>query len=196
MPDQLLMLVLFAFVSTFSPGPNNMLLLASGANIGLTRTIPHILGVALGFGLMLFLVGLGAKELFTLLPFLHQVLNWGCIAFLFYLALKIACSRAQLTAQDYRPMSFLSAVAFQWINPKGWSMALTAVSVYNPQASMLGLLVVTSTFILVNIPSCTSWVYAGEKISRLLQKPLHIRLFNFFMAALLIAATVPMLQSA
>lgn len=86
--DHLIALSLFVFVSTFTPGPNNMMLMASGANIGVSRTVPHILGVAFGFGLMVFLVGIGAQVLFEHFPMLHQILNLGCIAFLFYLALK------------------------------------------------------------------------------------------------------------
>ena len=191
--DQIIMLVLFAFVSTITPGPNNMMLMTSGANIGLIRTIPHILGIALGFGLMVFLVGIGAKELFTIFPHLHKVLNWGCIAFLFYLAIKIIMNRPQISTSSYRPMTFLSAAIFQWVNPKGWSMALTAVSVYNPSATFFGLLLVTLTFVLVNIPSCTTWVYAGQRISSLLKNPAHVRIFNFTMSALLVGSTLPML---
>lgn len=195
MADQLFALILFAFVSTFTPGPNNMMLMTSGANIGLRRTLPHIMGVALGFGLMLFLVGVGAKELFAAFPHLHQILNIGCIIFLFYLALKIALSQPPTASNssDYRPMTFLSAVLFQWLNPKGWSMALTAVSVYNPEATLVGLLVITVTFIVVNIPSCTTWVFAGQKISLILKNAAHVRVFNWLMSGLLVVSTLPML---
>lgn len=193
MLDHLIALALFAFVSTFTPGPNNMMLMASGANIGLSRTIPHILGVALGFGLMVFLVGVGARELFAVFPVVHQLLNAGCVAFLFYLAIKIAKSSPSFEQSNFRPMTFISAAMFQWVNPKGWSMALTAVSVYNPEASLYGLLLITITFIMINIPSCTTWVFAGQKISLLLKSTTHVRVFNLLMSGLLVASTLPML---
>lgn len=190
--DQFVALALFAFVSTFTPGPNNMMLMASGANIGLSKTIPHILGVALGFGLMVFLVGVGARELFVLFPWLHQILNVACIAFLVYLAIKIAISVPSDAKGTFRPMTFLSAAMFQWVNPKGWSMALTAVSLYNPESSLFGLALITSTFILVNIPSCTTWAFAGQKISLLLKSQRHVRVFNVSMSCLLLVSTLPM----
>lgn len=192
MLDQLIALALFAFVSTFTPGPNNMMLMASGANIGLSRTVPHILGVAFGFGLMVFLVGVGARELFVLLPQLHQILNIACIAFLVYLAIKIAMSQPVEDKGNFRPMTFLSAAMFQWVNPKGWSMALTAVSLYNPESSIYGLVLITITFITINIPSCTTWVFAGQKISLLLKSARHVRVFNLTMSGLLLASTLPM----
>ncbi|PWI32581.1 lysine transporter LysE [Vibrio albus] len=191
--DQIIALTLFAFVSTFTPGPNNMMLMTSGANIGFIRTLPHVLGVIFGFGLMVFLVGIGATEVFRLFPGLHQALTWACMAYLIYLAVKIGLSRPEMSNQTYRPMSFLSAAMFQWVNPKGWSMALTAVSVYNPAATLHGLLIVTLTFILVNFPSTTSWVFAGQKISGLLKNQAHIRIFNIVMAATLIGSTLPMM---
>ncbi len=190
--DHFIALALFVFVSTFSPGPNNMMLLASGANIGVSRTIPHILGVALGFGMMVFLVGIGVQNLFEHFPALHQILNSLCIVYLLYLAFKIATSKPSLENQDYKPMTFLSAAMFQWVNPKGWSMALTAVSLYNPEASMYGLILITLTFVAINIPSCTTWVFAGKQISQLLKSPTHIRLFNGVMAALLVGSTLPL----
>ena len=191
--DQVIALTLFAFVSTFTPGPNNMMLMTSGANIGFIRTLPHVLGVILGFGLMVFLVGIGATEVFRFFPHFHQILTWACTAYLVYLAIKIGMSCPEMSNQQYRPMSFLSAAMFQWVNPKGWSMALTAVSVYNPSATLNGLLIVTLIFILVNFPSTATWVFAGQKISTLLKNQTHIRAFNIMMAIILIGSTLPII---
>jgi threonine/homoserine/homoserine lactone efflux protein len=191
--DQIIALTLFAFVSTFTPGPNNMMLMTSGANIGFIRTLPHVFGVIFGFSLMVFLVGIGATEVFRLFPGLHQILTWVCMAYLLYLAVKIGMSRPAMSDQQYQPMSFLSAAMFQWVNPKGWSMALTAVSVYNPSASLNGLLIVTLIFTLVNFPSTTSWVFAGQKISSVLKNQTHIRAFNVGMAVLLVGSTLLMI---
>ncbi len=193
MDESLIALVLFAFVSTFTPGPNNMMLMASGANVGFRRTIPHMLGVIFGFGLMIFLVGLGLAEVFTAFPRIHDVLRVICGLFLIYIAIKIARSRPQVDQASYKPMSFFAAVLFQWVNPKGWTMALSAVSLYNPTASLYGLVLVTLAFTLVNMPSASIWAYAGKKISRVLKQDSHMRLFNWSMALLLVGSTLPML---
>jgi len=193
MDQSLVALALFAFVSTFTPGPNNMMLMASGANVGFRRTIPHMLGVIFGFGLMIFLVGLGLAEVFKTLPRVHDVLRVICGVFLVYIALKIARSRPKVENASYQPMTFSAAVLFQWVNPKGWTMALSAVSLYNPTASLFGLTLVTLAFVFVNMPSASIWAYAGKKISRVLKQELHMRLFNWSMALILVGSTLPML---
>ncbi|MDW6005070.1 LysE family translocator [Vibrio mangrovi] len=191
--EQLYALALFAFISTFTPGPNNMMLMASGANVGFVRTLPHMLGVTFGFGAMVFLVGIGVSGIFHAFPLLHPILKWLCLAYLIYLAVKIATSRPNISSDSYQPMTFLSAALFQWVNPKGWSMALTAVSLYNPSASIQGLIWTAMVFIIINIPSGTTWVFAGKQISTLLRKPAHILWFNYTMAFLLVASTLPMM---
>src|SRR5215469_386564 len=112
----------FAVVASVTPGPNNIMLLASGANFGFRRTLPHLLGVILGFGLMVLLVGLGLAAVLARFPTLFMIARIGYLA---YLAFKIAradgIGMGEAAAQ---PMSFLQAVAFQWVNPKGWSMAI------------------------------------------------------------------------
>ncbi len=139
-------LVAFAFVSTFTPGPNNIMLMTSGANVGFWRTIPHMLGVTFGFSVMVLLVGVGLTGLFQAYPVLQQILHVACLVYLVYLAIKIARSTPANKNHQYKPMSFLSAAMFQWVNPKGWSMALTAVSVYNQSASWAQLLLIALVF--------------------------------------------------
>ncbi|MDW6094402.1 LysE family translocator [Vibrio rhizosphaerae] len=190
--EQLPALVLFAFTATFTPGPNNMMLMTSGANVGFVRTLPHMLGVTLGFGAMLFLVGIGASSVFHAFPTLQPMLKWLCLSYLVYLAIKIATSQSKIATGDYQPMTFYAAALFQWVNPKGWSMALTAVSLYNPSASVQGLLWTAVIFIIINIPSGTTWIFAGKQISTLLRKPAHLLWFNYTMAFLLVASTLPM----
>lgn len=191
--QQLLALFTFVLVSTASPGPNNIMLMTSGANIGFLRTVPHMLGIVFGFSFMVLLVGVGLMGLFQLYPVLHQVLNLACIAYLFYLALKIARAQPGSQNAEYQPMSFFAAVNFQWINPKAWTMAITAVSVYNTLNNWQGVLIVSLMFGLVNMPSTTLWTYAGQKLQIWLNSPLRVKWFNYSMAGLLILSIAPMM---
>lgn len=169
------------------------MLMTSGANIGFLRTVPHMLGVVFGFSFMVLLVGVGLMGLFQLYPVLHQVLNIACIAYLFYLALKIARAQPGSQNAEYQPMSFLAAVNFQWINPKAWTMAITAVSVYNTLNNWQGVLIVSLMFGLVNMPSATLWTYAGQKLQIWLNSPLRVKWFNYSMAGLLVLSIAPMM---
>ncbi|MDP5254478.1 MULTISPECIES: LysE family translocator [unclassified Vibrio] len=191
--ESIIPLIAFAFVTTFTPGPNNLMLMTSGANIGFIRSLPHVFGVVFGFGFMVFLVGLGASEVFAFFPWLHPLLSFACMGYLLFLAYKIATSNPNLATQQYQPMRFVSAMMFQWVNPKSWSMALTAVSVYNPSASGSGLVLVTAVFMLVNFPSTTAWVVAGKKVRGWLTHEYAIRRFNWAMALLLLFSTLPVM---
>ena len=123
--------LVFAFVSSVTPGPNNLMLMASGVNYGVRRTLPHLAGVWLGFGAMTLAIGLGLAAVFGTAPWLYLVLRWGAAAYILYLAYRMATARGVGTAvTSGRPMSFLGAAAFQWVNPKAWVMALGAVTTY------------------------------------------------------------------
>ncbi|CAK4073998.1 LysE family translocator [Vibrio sp. 16] len=191
--QQLSALAMFAFVSTFTPGPNNLMLMTSGANVGYQRTLPHMLGITLGFGFMVLLVGLGLIGVFNAYPVSHTVLKWLSLAYLAYLALKIARSGKAENRDDYKPMTFLGAASFQWVNPKGWSMALSSVAIYSSSGNWHELLIISAMFMLVNMPSCSFWVLAGRELQRWLTSTKRVRVFNLTMAALLIGSTVPML---
>lgn len=191
--DQVIALTLFAFVSTFTPGPNNVMLMTSGANVGYLRTLPHIAGVVFGFAFMVLLVGLGLTQVFITYPALHQGLKWLSLLYLGYLAVKIALSGQVSSQEAYKPLTFLNAAGFQWVNPKGWSMALTAVTLYSNGGGVWELLVISSAFMLVNFPSCSFWVLAGKEMQRWLTSTTRVRMFNITMALLLVASTLPML---
>ncbi|HAS62788.1 MAG TPA: lysine transporter LysE [Vibrio sp.] len=187
-------LALFAFVSTFTPGPNNLMLMTSGANVGFNKSIPHMLGVTIGFPVMVMLVGFGLVELFERYPMVHQILKVVSLTYLIYLAYRIARSQPpQGNEINYQPLSFFKAACFQWVNPKGWSMALTAVTVYNPENSLLGLALIALIYAIANIPSGSFWIVAGKQLQYFLTNNTRIRLFNYTMAALLIASTLPMI---
>ena len=192
--QQLLALVTFAFVTSITPGPNNLMLMASGANFGVRRTVPHMLGVALGFVFMAVLVGAGLAGVFVAVPQLHTALKAASVAYLLYLAWKIATALPPGEAgRAGRPMTFMAAAAFQWVNPKAWAMALTAVSVYAPSRGMAGITAVAVVFGIVNLPSVGAWAALGQGMRRVLTNPARMRAFNVVMAVLLVASLYPLL---
>ncbi|CAM2854297.1 LysE family translocator [Vibrio neptunius] len=191
--EQLSALVLFAFVSTFTPGPNNIMLMTSGANVGYKRTLPHMSGVAFGFAFMVMLVGLGLTGIFEAYPVTHQILKYVSLTYLGYLAIKIALSGKAKDVENFKPMTFLAAASFQWVNPKGWSMALSSVTLYSNGGGWLELSIIASTFLLVNFPSGSFWIIAGRELQRWLTSNIRVRSFNMLMAALLVGSTLPML---
>lgn len=194
-PDLFLALLGFVLITCFTPGPNNLMLMASGTNYGYRRTIPHLMGVVLGFSLMVLLVGLGLMAVFTQVPELRGGLKLISVVYLVWLAWKIARSAAPdpQAEPSGRPFTFLQAVAFQWVNPKGWTMALTGVTAYAPEQSLAAVGVVSLAFLLVNLNSGSLWTLIGQEIRRFLTNPRRLALFNWSMAALLVATLVPVL---
>ena len=192
--DLLLALILFAFVSSITPGPNNLMLMVSGANFGFRRTVPHMLGVGLGFTLMVLLIGVGLAQVFAAFPVLHQVLKVVSIAYLLYLAWKIAhAAPVAPGAASGRPMTFLQAAAFQWVNPKAWTMAVTATTAYAPGHTVAAMCIVALIFGLVNLPTVSTWTFAGQQLARFLTSPRRLGMFNWTMAGLLVASLIPVI---
>ncbi len=187
-------LILFAFASSATPGPNNLMLMASGANYGFTRSIPHMLGISVGFALMIVLVGAGLAQIFEAYPVSYTVLKALSVLYLSYLAWKIATAAPiRKSAEDGRPMTFLQAAAFQWVNPKAWAMALTALSVYAPSQTLTAFALVAVIFATVNLPAITFWTVLGQQMARILTNPRRLTTFNWTMAGLLIASLYPVL---
>ncbi len=170
------------------------MLMTSGANFGVRRSIPHMLGVGLGFVFMLVLVGTGLVGVFETYPVSYTILKAVSVAYLLYLAWKIATSSAPGEANSAaRPMTFLQAALFQWVNPKAWAMALTAVTVYAPSQSFAAIGLVAVVFGMVNVPSVGSWTILGQEMRRFLNNPFRLRVFNIFMAILLVGSLLPIL---
>ena len=193
--DQFLALALFAFVTSVTPGPNNMMLMASGANFGLARTVPHALGVALGFAAMAMILGAGLMQVFVWFPWLHDVLLVVSIAFMAYLAWKLLAASAPGSGTVRgTPVTFLQAAAFQWVNPKAWAMALTALSTYSADQSFRSVVIVSLLFAAINLPSVFVWVVAGREVRRWLTNPARLRVFNITMALLLLASLWPVVR--
>jgi len=187
--ELILPLMMFALVSSITPGPNNLMLLASGANFGFRRTLPHMLGISLGFALMALLVGLGLAQVFEIYPVLKLVLKVLAVAYMLYLAWKIANAAAPKAADESgKPFTFLQAAAFQWVNPKAWAMALTAVTVYAPTQELAVIAVVAGVFSAVNLPSVTFWAVLGQQTQRILTNHRRLQAFNISMAALLVGS--------
>lgn len=192
--DLLVAFALFAFVSSITPGPNNLMLMASGANFGFLQSIPHMLGIGIGFMVMVALVGVGLMQVFDTFPIAHTILKTASVAYLIYLAWKIAHASAPNAGESGgTPMTFLQAALFQWVNPKAWTMALTAIAVYAPDRSLLSVALVAAIFGLINLPCVSSWTVLGQQMRRLLTSPRRLTLFNWTMAALLIASLYPVL---
>jgi threonine/homoserine/homoserine lactone efflux protein len=188
-------LAIFAFVSSITPGPNNLMLMNSGANFGFKQTLPHALGVGIGFTIMVALVGLGIMQLFDIFPISYQILKVLSVVYLLYLASKIAMSNSSIEAghSNAKPFTFVQAAMFQWVNPKAWTMALTAISVYAPTKSLGAVLFVSLVFGLVNFPCISSWVVLGQKMQVFLTNKKRLRVFNGSMAALLVFSLYPVL---
>lgn len=180
----------FCLITLFTPGPNNVMLMASGANFGFRRTMPHMAGIALGHAFLVFLVGLGLAELFQRLPELRAAMMVICAVYLLWLAWKIAHAAAPREAHpEARPLTFLQAVAFQWVNPKGVSMAISAQTFYQPPDSgWRGAALVALGFVLVATVSTTTWAWGGTQVRRLLSSPERLTAFNWTMAGLLVAS--------
>ena len=187
----------YAFVTSITPGPNNLMLLASGVNFGFIRTIPHMLGVGIGFFVMLLAVGFGLGAVFTAFPALHLVLKVLGSAYLLYLAWRIATTRslAKEGKAGTIPMTFREAAAFQWVNPKAWVMALSAMAIYtNPDQPFLSIWIVAAAFALVNLPSVSSWAGFGTALRGFLSDPVRLKWFNIAMGVLLVLTLWPMVK--
>jgi threonine/homoserine/homoserine lactone efflux protein len=141
-------LMLFAFASSISPGPNNLMLMSSGANFGFRKTLPHMFGGGFGFTLMVALVGIGIMQVFDLYPASYLILKWCSVIYLVYLSYKVATSAAPENkgTNKAKPFSFIQAVLFQWVNPKAWTMALTAIGIYAPERDITSVMIVALVF--------------------------------------------------
>jgi threonine/homoserine/homoserine lactone efflux protein len=186
--SQTITFLLFAIVAAITPGPSNLILTSTGANVGLLRGLPCLAGVVLGMGFMMFLVAFGLGNVVLASPGLTLLLKWGGVGFLLWLSWKIATAGHSDATTDKQPLGFWGAAAFQWINPKSWLVSVSAVSVYlHPaagtaftQALGFGLL-----FILAALPSCFIWLAFGATLQRFLSTKRSARIFNFAMGVLL-----------
>jgi threonine/homoserine/homoserine lactone efflux protein len=191
-----LSLLLFAFTTSVTPGPNNMMLLASGVNFGFRRTIPHMFGIGGGFFLLLLGVGFGLGAALAAFPPVFIALKIAGGLYLLWIAWKIATSRTLGEGKaGAAPMSFWAAAAFQWVNPKAWVMAISAMAAYtDPGRYTLTVVVVALTFAIVGIPTLSTWAGFGSALREWLSHPVRLKWFNMIMAILLVLSLWPMLK--
>lgn len=193
--ETLLALAVFAFVGSITPGPNNVMVMASGANYGTRRTVPHMLGISIGFGVMVLLTGLGLSGLFHLYPVTLTILRWASILYLVYLAWRVATASApEERRATGRPLGFLGAALFQWVNPKAWALALSTIGAYLPDPAPGPALLAGVVFAIVSLPCVLLWTMLGEALREFLSEPRRLRVFNILMAGLLIASLLPFLR--
>ena len=197
MPIELFMaLVVFAAAMSFTPGPNNIMLLSSGLTYGFRRTLPHVAGITIGFAFMIGAVGLGLGTIFITYPVLQTILKYAGIAYLVYLAVHIAMSGPTTPDQDNArgPMTFWGAAMFQWINVKGWVMVIGTITAYAGIAGFPWNIVIQ--VLLSLLLGVLSWAAFGSGLRPILTSPRAVRAFNIVMALLLLASLYPVFMDA
>jgi threonine/homoserine/homoserine lactone efflux protein len=192
--EQVVAFLLFAVVAAVTPGPSNIMLSAAGAQAGVLRGLPCLLGVTTGMGLLMFLVPFGFGSLVLQHPLVLKTLNWAGAAVLLWLSWKIATASSHVESlPESDPVGYLGAAAFQWVNPKAWLVSASAASTFlsaeagSPvvQAASLG-----GLFFLAALPSGFLWLAFGAAVQRVVRGRRSMRLFNIFMGALLALSTV------
>jgi len=188
-------LLTFAFVTSSTPGPNNVMLMSSGMNYGFKQSIPHMAGVMVGIPFMILLVGLGLVQLFEQVPHSFTVLRVVSFCYLLYLAWRIAQTKSLRPREKAtQPLGFIEAALFQWVNPKAWVMALTAISVYTPDSRpMNSVFIVVLVFIISGTFATFLWTLMGQQLSRYFSDPFKLRVVNISLALVLLATLLPIL---
>ncbi len=182
----------FVFAATITPGPNNIMVMASGANFGFRRSIPHLLGVSTGAVAIVLLVGIGLMAVFEAAPFLETALRIVSAAYLLWLAWKIANAvPPEARATDTKPLTFLQAAAFQWVNPKVWATGLSAIALFAPDRSLPSVLAVGVAFAVIGLAANATWTWMGTVLRLWLTVGRRLRIFNITMAILLVASLYP-----
>jgi threonine/homoserine/homoserine lactone efflux protein len=196
--ENFLALQVFGAIAAYTPGPNNTLLLASGMNFGFRRTVPLVMGVTFGFPLMIGLVGLGLGRVFETYGLLYTLLKYAGAAYLLYLSWKIATAEPMTSehAADAKPLSFIQMMLFQYINPKGWIMSITALSAYTTaNAYNTDVAIVVATFVFMGLTSAVAWSLFGAALKQTLSDPRYFRAINIGLAVLLVGSLVPIFMA-
>jgi threonine/homoserine/homoserine lactone efflux protein len=180
---------------SITPGPNNVMLTASGATFGFRRTVPHMLGITFGFSVVLLAVCAGLDAIFTRWPNLQTVLRWAGAAYLVYLGWKLLrAGEASAKDQTHKPLTFLEGAAFQFLNPKAWVMTLTAAAMFLPRdlGFLTGCAYMVAVMAIINLPCITVWALFGSSLRGFLAKPSGRVVFNAAMALALAVTGIAM----
>jgi len=191
--EQATAFVAFSVAAAGTPGPSNVLLTATGAQVGVLRGLPCLLGVALGMALLMFIVAFGLGSVILTNPLVLKGVKWCGAVVLCWLAWRIATARRVSAATGDKPVGLVGAAAFQWVNPKSWLVCASAAATFLDeragsalgQSAALGLL-----FFLACLPSCLPWLAFGAVLQRVLRSERAFRLFNGAMGALLAASVI------
>lgn len=187
---------LFAVVTSFTPGPNNAMLLASGVNYGFQRTLPHILGITIGYAVMFAAVALGVGEIFAAEPRLYAALQIFSVIYMLWLAWRIANAGNAKSETAREPLTFMQAALFQWINPKGVAIAIAAAANFlKPATLAIDLPIMLALILFVSLTSASTWALFGQGVRGLLASERRRTIFNWTMAVLLIASLWPLLAN-
>lgn len=189
-------LVFFVLTSSVTPGPNNIMLMASGANFGLRRTLPHMMGVVTGFPIMVLLVGLGLGSVLQASPLIHEIIRYAGAAYILWMAWKIGTARAVKEGKaNEQPMSYLQAVLFQWVNPKAWTMGISAIAAYTTPGGdflmQLAIIIVVCT--MISAPNSLLWIMGGKFMAHMLHDEKRLIIYNRTMGILLALSVIPIL---
>ncbi len=190
-------LLLFTFSTSITPGPNNVMMLASGLNYGIKRSLLHLVGIAVGFTFMVLVVGAGFGLLFTRYPHIHEVIKIAGLIYLLILAWRIATTVPKgLDGSNRLPINFVQAALFQWLNPKAWMMATSGVATFlnAGEGQTFQLLQIAGTFMLASFTCTGSWLVFGAALKHVLNKPQYMQIFNLVMAGLLLLSIMPTLR--
>lgn len=190
--ETFLALLMLAISAAWTPGPNNALVANSAVHFGMRRTLPHIAGIAIGFALMVFLVGFFLGQIFANSALLREALRWAGAALLLWIAWKVASSGGiGSVSGDPRPFTFFEAAGFQWINPKGWSFAIALTTQFmTGERPLVTAMIVAGVMVCVGFGSATTWALAGQVLNRWLTSERRLRLFNYTMGGLIAACVV------
>lgn len=192
--EQLFAVMLFAVSASVTPGPNNIMVMASGVNFGVRKSLPLLTGICVGFTLMLLVIGFGFAQLFVLFPNLHLLIKITGVIYLLYLAYLIARSSNDVSIRpNPDPMGFIKGALFQWVNGKAWVVATGAIAAFTSTGDNIvhQQLVIAGTFLVVSFPCVGVWLGFGSLLKNYLNSPRSRAVFNWLMAGLLTLSVVP-----
>lgn len=195
--DLILAIITFAFVSSISPGPNNIMLTSSGLNFGIYRSLPQLFGVVIGFPIMILIIGFGLGAVFVSQPSVQFVLKIVGSSYLVYLAYRISQqSQVNIGNTKAKPLTFIQSALFQWVNPKAWIMATSSIATFTNMntSPYIQVLLIAAIFSLIAIPSTFAWLVFGKVLKKILHKPRALLLFNYAMAILLLLSIAPTIK--
>ena len=189
-----LSIILFCLVTSITPGPNNIMLMASGLNHGVLKTVPHISGIIFGFPLMVATLGFGLGTIFLNYPVIHQIIKIAGISYLLFLAWKIANATNTNTGKQLRePLTFIQAAVFQWLNPKAWVIAIGAIATFTTVGNFQSqVVIIVFAYLFIGAFSMSLWLLMGASLQKILRSQKQLQVFNVVMAILLVMSVAPM----